>query len=161
PAIPAVECEAPLWRTMSATLPAGPFAIRSFGGYEESAMSFSPLIHPDHIQSRVNQYAASPAISELLTRCFDSDILPSRASHPRRLLRSEVFADLYTSEREWHDPVDFDPGGVDRHENYLDHIFWDARPAPRRDPRLVALKCASPEEWEQAAGQGKRSGTVL
>jgi len=92
-------------------------------------MSFSPLIHPDHIESRVNQYAASPAISELLNRCFDSDILPSRASHPRRFSQAEIYANLYTSEREWHDPVNFDPDGVDRHENYLDHLFWDAKPA--------------------------------
>ncbi len=92
-------------------------------------MSFSPLIHPDHIESRVNSYAASPAISELLNRCFDSDILPSRASHPRRFSQAEIYANLYTSKREWHDPVNFDPEGIDRHENYLDHLFWDAQPA--------------------------------
>jgi hypothetical protein len=90
-------------------------------------MSFSPLIHPDHIESRVNQYAASPSISELLTRCFDSDILPSRASHPRRFSQREIYSNLYTSERAWHDPVNFDPDGTDRHENYLDHLFWEAR----------------------------------
>jgi len=39
-------------------------------------MSYSPLIHPDRIETRVNPFAASPAVSELLNRCFDSDILP-------------------------------------------------------------------------------------
>ena len=76
-------------------------------------------------------YAATPVISELLTRCFDSDILPSRASHPRRFAQGEIYANLYTSEREWHDPVNFDPDGVDRHENYLDHLFWERSPPTR------------------------------
>jgi hypothetical protein len=64
-----------------------------------------------------------------LQRCFESDILPSRSVHPKRFARHDVFANLYTSERVWHDEVDFQPAGPDRHERYLDHLFWDADPA--------------------------------
>ncbi|MDR3633065.1 MAG: hypothetical protein P4L84_04460 [Isosphaeraceae bacterium] len=92
-------------------------------------MVYQPLIHADQILSRVNPYAASPAVDELLRHCFDSDILPSRSLYPRRFARTDVFAGLYTSERIWYDQVDFQPDGPDRHERYFHHLFWDSDPA--------------------------------
>jgi hypothetical protein len=87
--------------------------------------SYKPLIHPDHISSQVNLFAASPRIGELLKRCFDSDILPSRQRFPRRFSRSDIYSGLYSTEREWRDSIEFAPGEAERHEKYLDHLFWE------------------------------------
>ena len=88
-------------------------------------MPYTPLIHPDAIGSQANPFARSPAINDLLSRCYGSDILPARGKH-LRFRRNEIFGDLYLSERNWVDEVDFaTPDGRDRHEGYLDHLFWD------------------------------------
>jgi hypothetical protein len=86
--------------------------------------SFQPLIQPDQISSKVNRFAASPRLGELLNRCFDSDILPSRQRFPRRFSREDIFAGLYSSERSWKDEIDFAPDETERHEKYLDYLFW-------------------------------------
>ena len=88
---------------------------------------YEPLIHPDQIGSQVNPFAGSPSISDLFNRCFDSDILPNRARFPRKFSRPDVFANLYSSEREWKDHVAFKPDEEDRHEKYLDELFWDEK----------------------------------
>ncbi len=86
-------------------------------------MPYTPLIHPDAIGSQANPFARSPAINDLLSRCYGSDILPARGKH-LRFRRTEIFGDLYLSERSWVDEVDFaTPDGFDRHEGYLDHLF--------------------------------------
>jgi energy-coupling factor transporter ATP-binding protein EcfA2 len=89
--------------------------------------SYEPLIHPDQIGSQVNSFAGSPAISDLFNRCFDSDILPNRARFPRKFSRNDVFANLYSSKREWRDHVAFKPDEEERHEKYLDDLFWDEK----------------------------------
>src|SRR5262249_55541516 len=79
-------------------------------------MPYTPLIHPDDIGSQANPFARSPAINDLLSRCYGSDILPARGKH-LRFRRTEIFGDLYLSERTWVDEVDFaTPDGSDRHE---------------------------------------------
>jgi hypothetical protein len=87
--------------------------------------SYEPLIHPDRISNQVNRFAANPRIGELFNRCFDSDILPNRQRFPRRFSRGDVFANLYSSQREWKDAIEFAPDEQERHERYLDHLFWD------------------------------------
>ncbi len=88
-------------------------------------MSYAPLIHPADIGSQANPFARSPAINSLFNRCYGSDILPSRAQFPRSFEHEDVFANLYLSERQWVDEVDFPPADArDRHEQYLDELFW-------------------------------------
>jgi hypothetical protein len=88
-------------------------------------MSYAPLVHPAEIASQANPFARSPAINSLFNRCYGSDILPSRAQFPRTFEHKDVFANLYLSERQWVDEVDFPPEDApDRHELYLDELFW-------------------------------------
>jgi hypothetical protein len=88
-------------------------------------MSYAPLVHPAEIASQANPFARSPAINSLFNRCYGSDILPSRAQFPRSFQHEDVFANLYLSERQWVDEVDFAPGDQpERHELYLDELFW-------------------------------------
>jgi len=92
-------------------------------------MTYAPLIRPDEIGSQANPFARSPAINSLLNRCYGSDILPSRSQFPRGFRHGDVFADLYLSERQWVDEVDYaSPVTPDRHEAYLDELFWDRHP---------------------------------
>ncbi len=92
-------------------------------------MTYAPLIRPDEIGSQANPFARSPAINNLLNRCYGSDILPSRSQFPRGFRHGDVFADLYLSERHWVDEVEYaSPGTPDRHEAYLDELFWDRHP---------------------------------
>jgi hypothetical protein len=86
--------------------------------------SYKPLIRPDQISSQVNPFAASHRIAELFGRCFDSDILPNRQRFPRRFSRADITASLYSSQRQWKDPIEFAPGESERHEKYLDYLFW-------------------------------------
>ncbi len=89
-------------------------------------MSYAPLVNPGDIASQANPFARSPAINALFNRCYGSDILPSRAQFPRSFQHEDVFANLYLSDRQWVDEVDYSPElAPDRHERYLDELFWN------------------------------------
>ena len=76
-------------------------------------------------EARQTRLPARRSINSLFNRCYGSDILPSRAQFPRSFQHEDVFANLYLSERQWVDEVDFAPEqGPERHELYLDELFW-------------------------------------
>ena len=77
-------------------------------------MSYAPFIHPGEIASQANPFARSPSINSLFNRCYGSDILPSRAQFPRSFQHEDVFANLYLSDRQWVDEVDFAPDDTRR-----------------------------------------------
>ena len=92
---------------------------------ETDLMSYTPLVNPDSIAMQANPFARSPAINNLFNRCYGSDILPSRSQFPRSFRHEDVFANLYLSDRQWVDEVDFAPEQAsERHEQYLDELFW-------------------------------------
>jgi hypothetical protein len=92
----------------------------------DAKLPFKPVIQPNHITVQRNIFARDPQISWVLQRCYTSDILPPRDQHPTRFQHSEIYADLYISERSWCDEIDFAwPSEAGRHEAYLDSLFWD------------------------------------
>ena len=73
-------------------------------------------------QTRLCSHWSSTACS---TAATDPTSFPAAPQFPRSFQHEDVFANLYLSERQWVDEVDFAPEqGPERHELYLDELFW-------------------------------------
>ena len=82
------------------------------------------VVSDNDIKKVPNPYVRQFSIHDLLRKCFMSEVLPTRETHPTHFQDKEIFAGLYTSDRKWEDEIEWGVGQPDRHERYLDYLFW-------------------------------------
>lgn len=93
-------------------------------------MSYTPLIGGDQIRISTNPLARTEVTSQLLKRCYDADILPSRREYPRWFDPSDVFGEMYLSKRRWIEDKEQSDVEANFYENELERRFWDSSAQP-------------------------------